>query len=105
MKTIYLNADFECSTVEKADTVQSVETDYFDGKCDAFIEGYRFVPAGQRWTKKDGVVFEGEMVSPFKDYTYLEMVQSLYEEMLPQAEATEAQAVYTAMMTDTLIEV
>lgn len=81
MKTIYLNKDFQCSVTEKTDTVQSVETSVFDGKCNAFIEGYRFVPAGQQWTREDGVVFEGEMVAPFKDYTQLEMVQSLYEQL------------------------
>ncbi|MBR5873287.1 MAG: hypothetical protein IKY90_00960 [Oscillospiraceae bacterium] len=81
MKTIYLNANFECSVSKKADTVQSIETDYFDGKCNAFIEGYRFIPAGQQWTRKDGVVFEGEMIAPFKDSTQLEMVQSLYEQL------------------------
>lgn len=82
MKTICLNKNFECSAVEKADTVQSVETDYFDGKCNAFIEGYRFVPEGQTWTREDGVVFTGEMIAPFKDYVYLEMIQALYEEIL-----------------------
>lgn len=81
MKTIFLNADFQCFTAEKADTVQSVETSVFDGKCNAYIEGYRFVPQGQQWTRNDGVVFEGEMAAPFKDYTYLEMVQSLYEQL------------------------
>lgn len=81
MKTIYLNKDFQCSVTEKTDTVQTVETAVFDGKCNAFIEGYRFIPAGQQWTRKDGVVFEGEMIAPFKDYTQLEMVQSLYEQL------------------------
>lgn len=81
MKTIYLNKDFQCSVTEKADTVQSVETSVFDGKCNAFIEGYRFVPAGQQWTREDGMVFAGEMIAPFKDYTQLEMVQSLYEQL------------------------
>ena len=99
MKTIYLNKDFECSVTEKTDTVQSVETDVFDGKCNTYIEGYRFIPAGQSWTRADGVVFEGEMVAPFKDSQLLEMIQALYEEQQP----TEAQAVYTAMMTDTLL--
>lgn len=99
MKKIYLNKDFECSVTEKADTVQSVETDFFDGKCNTYIEGYRFIPAGQEWTRSDGVVFKGEMVAPFKDSQMLEMVQALYEEQQP----TEAQAVYTAMMTDTLL--
>jgi len=81
MRTIYLNEDFQCSVTEKADTVQSVETSFFDGKCNAFIEGYRFVPEGQQWTRKDGVTFTGGMIAPFKDYTYLEMVQSLYEQL------------------------
>ena len=81
MKTIYLNADFQCSLTEKADTVQSIETDYFNGKCNAYIEGYRFVPQGQTWTRNDGVVFAGEMIAPFKDYTQMEMVQKLYEQL------------------------
>ena len=81
MKTIYLNKDFQCSVTEKSDTVQSIETDAFDGKCNAYVEGYRFIPEGQQWTRKDGVVFAGEMIAPFKDYTQLEMVQKLYEQL------------------------
>ena len=81
MKTIYLNKDFQCSVTEKSDTVQSIETDAFDGKCNAYVEGYRFIPAGRQWTREDGVVFEGEMIAPFKDYTQLEMVQKLYEQL------------------------
>ena len=81
MKTIYLNKDFQCSVTEKSDTVQSIETDAFDGKCNAYVEGYRFIPEGQQWTREDGVVFEGEMIAPFKDSTQLEMVQSLYEQL------------------------
>ncbi len=89
MKTIYLNKEFECSVTKKADTVQSIETDFFDGKCNAFIEGYRFVPEGAQWTRSDGVVFTGEMIAPFKDYTYLEMVQSVYEQL--DTEITDTQ--------------
>lgn len=103
MKVIFLNSDYQCSVTEKSDTVQSVETDAFDGKCNTYIEGFRFIPEGRSWTRKDGVTFTGEMITPFQDFTYLKAVQALYEEMQPQVEATEAQAVYTAMMTDTLI--
>ena len=81
MKTIYLNKDFQCSVTEKSDTVQSIETDAFDGKCNAYVEGYRFIPEGQQWTREDGMVFAGEMIAPFKDYTQLEMVQKLYEQL------------------------
>ena len=89
MKKIYLNAAFECSTTERADTVQSIETDFFDGKCNAFIEGYRFVPEGQSWTRDDGVTFNGEMIAPFKDYTYLEMVQTAFDELAGQITDTQ----------------
>ena len=79
MKTVYLNDEFQCYIKENPATVQSIETDFFDGKCDAFIEGYRFVPEGQEWTRADGVVFSGEMVSPWKPFDELEREQIRYE--------------------------
>lgn len=84
MKTIYLNSDFKCSAVKKEDTVQSIETAFFDGKCNAYIEGYRFIPEGQSWTRNDGKTFDGEMFTPFKDYAYLELAQSIYEELMAE---------------------
>ena len=89
MKTIYLNEDFKCSVTEKEDTVMTVETDFFNGKCNTYIEGYRYVPEGQTWTRKDGEVFTGIMVAPFKDSQLLEMIQALYEET--SAEITDTQ--------------
>lgn len=82
MRTIYLNDDCHCSVSEKADTVQSIETDFFDGKCEAYIEGYRFVPDGQEWTRADGVVFSGEMIAPWKPYAELDAAQRAYEQQL-----------------------
>lgn len=79
---IFLDKDFRCSVAETETTVQSVETDFFDGKCDAFIEGYRFVPEGQTWTRSDGVVFSGEMISPWKPYAELDAAQREYERQL-----------------------
>lgn len=78
MKTIYIDADCRCYT-EAADGRRAVETDSFDGKCDAFIEGYRFVPSGESWTREDGEVFEGEMIAPWKDYAELDAAQREYE--------------------------
>ncbi len=77
---IYLDKEFRCYTKENINTVKSVEADIFDGKCAAFIEGYRYVPSGQSWTRNDGMVFTGEMITPIKDYSILESVQKLYEE-------------------------
>ena len=100
--TIYLDKDFKCYTKENSLTVQSVETDYFDGKCDAFIEGYRFVPAGQSWTREDGVVFSGKMVAPFKDSRLLETVQNMYEQVQAGQEAQNSQIAYIGMMTEVM---
>lgn len=81
MKTIYLDSDFKCHTVNDG-TMKAVETEFFDGKCNAYVEGYRFVPAGETWTRSDGEVFEGEMISPWKDYAELDSAQREYEQKL-----------------------
>lgn len=65
--TIYLDAEFICH-LENDGTMREIETDAFDGKEKAYIEGYRFIPAGETWTRPDGVAFDGEMFAPAKDY-------------------------------------
>lgn len=88
--TIYIDQDFRCHT-SLGEGLTDVETDFFDGKCRQYIEGYRFVPAGQSWNREDGAVFTGEMVAPWRDYELLAELQSLYEEeQAKQAEAQEA---------------
>ena len=78
MKTIYIDSSFKCNT-STAEGLTQIETDAFDGKCDAYIEGYRFIPAGQTWTRADGVVFTGEMIAPWKPWAELDAVQREYE--------------------------
>lgn len=87
MKTIYIDSEFKCHVSDDG-TMMAVETNVFDGKCDAFIEGYRFIPAGESWTRSDGVTFTGEMVAPWMDYAELDAAQRAYEkEMLAEYEA------------------
>lgn len=81
MKTIYIDNDYKCHT-SPADGLTAVETDAFNGKCSRYIEGYRFVPAGENWTREDGQVFIGEMIAPWRDYKILAELQALYEEEL-----------------------
>ena len=78
MSTIYLDSDFKCHTTNDG-TLPTVETDFFDGKCDAYIEGYRFVPEGESWTREDGAVFHGEMAAPWKPWQELDKAQREYE--------------------------
>ena len=81
--TIYIDSDYRCYTSAAIDRLP-IETDAFNGKCRRYIEGYRFVPTGQSWTRSDGVVFEGEMISPAEDSRILEAAQSAYEEAIAQ---------------------
>ena len=85
---IYIDSDFKCHAAT-ADGLTAVETDVFDGMCAAYIEGYRFVPAGLAWTRPDGVVFSGEMVSPWKQWRELDAAQRAYEQ--EQLESLSAQ--------------
>ena len=82
---IYIDKDYKCYTT-LAEGRRAVETDFFDGKCRQFIEGYRFVPDSESWVREDGEVFTGEMVSPWRDYSILAELQALYEE--EQAKST-----------------
>ena len=77
---IYLDSEFRCYT-EPGERMVEIETTAFDGRCKTFIEGYRFVPAGKTWTREDGVVFTGEMITPWKDYATLAAAQAGYEEV------------------------
>lgn len=52
MRTIYIDSDFKCHVVDDG-TMTAVETDFFDGKCDTFIEGY---------------CIEGNKIYPWKDF-------------------------------------
>lgn len=93
MRTIYIDSDFKCH-VSNDGTMAEVQTGFFDGKCDAFIEGYRFVPDGEIWTRSDGEVFHGEMIAPWKDFSELDAAQREYERnLLEEYEAALAESV------------
>lgn len=79
---IYIDYEYRCHTSNPEGIYTTVETDFFDGKCPAYIEGYRCVPAGATWTREDGVVFHGEMIAPWKDWKELDADQRDYERQL-----------------------
>lgn len=78
MKIIYIDSHFKCHTTNDG-TMTPIETDFFDNKCQAFIEGYRFIPSGETWTREDGTEFKGEMIAPWKNYDELDAAQREYE--------------------------
>lgn len=91
--TIYIDNDYKCYA-SPGEGLTAVETDAFEGKCRRYIEGYRFVPAGQTWVRGDGEAFAGEMIAPWRDYALLAEFQALYEEeQARQADMAAALAV------------
>lgn len=79
--TIYLDTEYKCHMLTDG-RMTAVDTDAFDGKCTEYIEGYRIVPAGYTWTRDDGVLFNGEMIAPWKSWAELEAAQRTYEQNL-----------------------
>ena len=76
---IYIDSDFKCHTTNINSLYTEITTNFFDDKCDTFIEGYRFIPSGESWIREDGEVFNGEMISPWKPYAELNSAQQEYE--------------------------
>lgn len=79
---IYIDSEYRCHTTNPDNAFREAETTFFEGKCAAFIEGYRYIPSGESWERADGVVFHGEMISPWKDYSELDSAQREYEKQL-----------------------
>jgi hypothetical protein len=93
---VYIDKDFKCHLSDDG-TMTAIETEFFNGKCDTFIEGYRFIPSGESWTRSDGVVFHGEMIAPWKPYEKLDAAQKQYEKDL--ADRAELEAAYNYLLT------
>ena len=92
---LYLDADFRCHLSGGAGMTE-IDTELFDGKCPAYIEGYRYVPPGERWVREDGVMFQGEMITPWKPWEELDDAQRAYErQQLEEANAQNAQLLET----------
>lgn len=90
---IYIDSDFKCHVASGEGRTQ-IEIDAFDGKCDAYTEGYRFIPSGQTWTRSDGVTFTGEMLAPWKPWAELDAAQREYERERYAALLSELSEVY-----------
>jgi len=88
MKTIYIDSEYKCH-LEGGEGLTAVETDSFDGLCEEMIVCFRFVPFGKSWTREDGLVFNGQMITPWKNLDEAEKAQREYEKQL-LTEYTEA---------------
>lgn len=78
MKTIYLDPDYLCHANNDG-TMQEVQTDVFDNLCAGALECYRYIPAGQAWTRPDGRVLHGPFIQPCKPTEVIDGIQRQYE--------------------------
>ena len=67
MKTIYVDSNYHCHVINDG-TMTAVESEFFDDKCDAFIEGYCY-------NEDNGYV----QIYPWKQYFKLDAAQREYE--------------------------
>jgi len=93
--TIYIDSDYKCY-VSAADGRRAIETNEFDGKCEEWIESYRFVPAGEIWMREDGEVFTN-MIAPWKDLSEAYVAQAHYATQLNRQYETALSAIENAL--------
>ena len=84
---IYIDNDYKCHVTDDG-TMREFDVPFFDGKCTEFIEGYRFVPSGETWTRADGQTFTGEMITPCRDYSQILEIQTAVDRAQAQAQQT-----------------
>ena len=78
MRTIYVDSENLCYPADTGG-LTAVETEFFDGKCDTFIKGFRCEVTGS------GVMFAAR-----QSYALLAAVQAQYEQDLAEREDLEA---------------
>ena len=57
---IYIDEEKKCHATNPEGTFREFELEFFDGKCQTFIEGHRYCPKDESYTRDDGEVFHGE---------------------------------------------
>lgn len=79
---VYIDSECKCHVSNPDGTLREFDIPLFDGKCDAFVEGYRYCPEGESYTRDDGKVFYGECITAWTDYSELEAAQREYEQQM-----------------------
>jgi hypothetical protein len=82
MRTIFIDDEYKCHVNNEDGLYEPIETEEFDGKCDAYIEGYRYIPSERILNYGNGVLIQGKAIMPWKNYAELAKAQEKYEELL-----------------------
>lgn len=78
-----IDNDFKCYT-SNAGTMVAINLEFFDGKCKAFIEGFRCIPATDASGNEIYTVFA------WREFSLLEEFQRQYEGLIAQQEDMKA---------------
>lgn len=78
-----IDNDFKCYT-SNAGAMREIDLEFFDGKCKAFIEGFRCIPATDASGNEIYTVFA------WREFSLLEEFQRQYEELIAQQEDMQA---------------
>ena len=73
----YIDKEYKCHKNDVGNC-REFDTPYFDGKSDAVIEGYMFVPGGEV-AILNGETVKGKQYTPWKPSTELDKAQREYE--------------------------
>lgn len=86
MRTIYIDVEFKCHVTNDG-TMTDIETEFFDGKCDVFVEGYCY-------DDRNGYI----QIYPWKPYKELDAIQREYEKQLIMQYETELAELDAALL-------
>ena len=80
---IFIDENCKCHVSNPNGTYTGIELPkQLEGKCSAYVEGFRVRPNGFTYVREDGKVFgpDGESVSPWRNLALLDEFQAQYEE-------------------------
>lgn len=100
---IYIDNEFRCYAMP-ADDLREQECSFFDGKSEKFINGYRYVPTGEVWTRSDGVQFTGEMISPIENPVILNLYETIDKQKDRNAKIVAANNEQLQLLEDCIVE-
>lgn len=88
MRTLYIDNDYKCHVLPSEGLREVIDTtEFFEGKCEKFVEGFLFIPVGEVCII-NGIACTG-MIAPWKSYNELYIAQLEYE--LADADAALAE--------------
>lgn len=88
---VYIDNNYNCYASNDG-TRREFETTFLEGKCPAYIEGFKYVPKGETYIDEGGRAYHGEMCIINADHNKLEKAQFEYELAQVKAELADADA-------------